>query len=544
MNEAQIQADKTVRHTKTLSVQVKIFLAVVITFIVVLAMSMALIASSQRDLAREIGEAKAHDLARTFFDGVNTMMITGTLDQQEGLRTKFLSQTGVEDVRIVASATHFPNLAKGTLDELDQQAMNGKEVVQAEDGPQGRAITVALPIIAASNYLGTNCLSCHQVPEGTVLGVARARYSLGPLDAQFNQSLLLSGGVNLLLSLAGIGVVVYLLRHIVLARLRGMRDTMAQIEANSDLGARLAVRADDEVDQLARGINHMLDNFRSSLAQVAATGHRVAEVAERVSAVSHQTTTAAALQRDETDAARSLIDELQHLAGDVGQSAEATAQTSVEADQRATESMETTRQAIKGILALVEDLKKASEAIAHLDERSRNVSGVLEVIQGIAEQTNLLALNAAIEAARAGEAGRGFAVVADEVRNLASRSHTSARSIEEIVSQLQDEARRTVDTMDLARSNAEHYTTDLEAAASSLNNIVERVGNIRSLNTNMAKAVNQQGQLTQEVNQRVGTISGIADRTSNDALETQAVSEELVSLSHELNTLVNRFKLG
>jgi len=527
-----------------MSVQLKIFLAIVATFIAVLAASMALIAHNQHSLALEVGKEKAHDLARSYFDGVNTMMITGTLDQQAGLTTKFLSQTGVEDVRIVPAPNHFPNLAKGTLDDIDQAALQGKDVIREGRNDQGRTLTLAQPIFASTNYLGTNCLSCHQVPEGTVMGVVRVRYALAPLDAQFNQSLLLSGGVNLLLSVAGIVVVILLVRRIVLARLQGMRDTMGQIEAQSDLGARLHVQGQDEVDQLAHGINAMLDKFRDSLAQVASTGRQVAQAAEQVSSVSRQTTQAAGVQRDETDATRSLIDELQGLAQDVAQSAEATAQTSVEADQKAIQSMETTRQAIAGILKLVDDLGQASEAIAQLDARSRNVSGVLEVIQGIAEQTNLLALNAAIEAARAGEAGRGFAVVADEVRNLASRSHTSAQSIGEIVGQLQTEARRSVEIMDQARGNAARYSADLEGAASSMDNIVERVGNIRSLNTNMAASISRQGHLTQDVNRRVATISASADRTAGDAQATQGVSESLVALSHQLNALVNRFRLG
>jgi methyl-accepting chemotaxis protein len=537
------QQQTPARPMAALSVQVKIFLVIGITFIAVLAASMLLIASSERLLARDIGREKAHDLARSFFDGVNTMMITGSMEQEESLRTKFLSQEGVEDVGIVPSPTFFPQ-ATAALDDLDRQALSGKVAVRVGADAEGRTITVAEPIIASANYLGTNCLTCHQVEQGTVLGVARARYSLAPLDRQFKHSLIVSGGVNLLLSVLGILVVILLLRRIVLARLRNMRDSMAQIEATSDLGTRLQVQAMDEVGHLAQGVNAMLDKFSTSLALVAATGQRVAEAAEHVSSVSRQTTQAASQQRSETDAARAIIGELQGLAANVGESAEATANTSVEADQRATQSMETTRQAIAGILALVENLQQAGEAIAHLDERSRNVSGVLEVIQGIAEQTNLLALNAAIEAARAGEAGRGFAVVADEVRNLASRSHKSARSIEEIVGQLQEEAQRTVAVMEEARGNAARYGNELEVAAGSLNNIVERVGNIRSLNTSMAQAISQQGSLTAEVTRRVATISEIADRTSDDAMQTQGVSEELVALARELNALVNRFKLN
>jgi methyl-accepting chemotaxis protein len=168
---------------------------------------------------------------------------------------------------------------------------------------------------------------------------------------------------------------------------------------------------------------------------------------------------------------------------------------------------------------------------------------VLDVIKGIAEQTNLLALNAAIEAARAGEMGRGFAVVADEVRKLANMSHDSTRSIDEIVMQLRQEAKRAVQVMQAARETASQHSQALGNAVGGLDQIVVRVSDIRDLNAEMEQSVRSQVSLTDNVDQRVAIIGQIAERTANDAAETRGVGDELVVLARELKSLVGHFRL-
>jgi methyl-accepting chemotaxis protein len=215
----------------------------------------------------------------------------------------------------------------------------------------------------------------------------------------------------------------------------------------------------------------------------------------------------------------------------------------VAADQEAGKSTHTTREAINGILSLVQEIGRAGAVMEALDQRSLDVSNVLEVIKGIAEQTNLLALNAAIEAARAGEMGRGFAVVADEVRKLATLSHQSTRDIEGIVSQLRQEARHAVEVMASAQDSAANHSRQLENAVAGLDLIATRVADIRELNASMAQSVRTQGELTDSVDQSMLSIGEIARHTANEAVETRGVSEELVSLAHELNALVSRFRL-
>ncbi len=531
----------------TSSVQAKIILAIGLIFLSVLLVSMLLTTESERTLAKQVAQDKARDIGRSYFDSLNTLMITHTISQRDSLRKKLLAESGVLDLRIVHApkyADEFGSQKQPPLDELDQRALGGESLsLMGEDHGQ-RTVTYIAPIRASSNYLGTNCLKCHDVPEGSVLAAVRTTYSLAELDGRTRQNLIDSAVVNVVIFILGVILVLWLLRRIVISPLLGMRDTMAEIEQNADLGKRLTVNSKDEVGALANGINGMLDRFRGSLTKVADTSDRLSTAADHIAAASESTADAAGKQRSETDVCLKYLGDLKTLAGNAGESASETAAASVEADSQAVQGTTMTREAIGGILALVKEIEQAAHAIEKLDERSHNVSNVLDVIRGIAEQTNLLALNAAIEAARAGEAGRGFAVVADEVRKLATQSQESTRSIEEIVGQLQQEAREAVHVMGEARSSAETHSQQLEQAVASLDQIVGRVAEIRNLNEGMAKSVGRQNELTEDVNQRMLNVSGIADHTATGAVQTRGVSEELVTLSRELSTLVSQFKLG
>jgi methyl-accepting chemotaxis protein len=528
------------------SIQAKIVVAIVLIFVAVLATATLLTGSNERTWALQIGQDKARDVALSYFDGVNTLMLTGSMAQQESLRGKYLAIPGVRDINIV----HAPSALEGVStrrapprDSLDQRAVKGEQVVVVGEDAKGRFVTFLVPLLASENHLGTNCLSCHQVASNTVLGAVRVTYSLNELDAGSRHNLLLVGGLNLLLSLLGIGLVIGLLRGIVIKPLQAMRNTMLDIERNADLGRRLTVSSGDEVGALARAINSMLDKFGASLGLVAETSGRLSGAAERVSSVALLTAEAASQQLQAAAETTGSIGDLKSIAAEAEAGAAKTAEASVAADQEAGNSTQMTREAINGMLGLVQDIGRAGTVIEALDQRSQDVSNVLELIKGIAEQTNLLALNAAIEAARAGEMGRGFAVVADEVRKLANMSHQSTRDIEDIVTQLRQEARQAVQVMHAAQSSAAGHSQQLENAVAGLDRIVTRVADIRKLNADMAQSVRTQGELTDGVDQRMACIGEIARRTADEAVETRGVSEELLALARQMSELVGRFRL-
>jgi methyl-accepting chemotaxis protein len=532
-----------------LSVQTKILAALAVVFAALMIATTWHMALTERDMVQAMAEEKALDTANAFFDGVNTMMLTGTTAQRELLRQKMLAHEDISEVRLVRGdeinrAFGPGNPEQAARDELDRRALAGERIVRTDRDPRGRRVTVLQPILATADFRGTNCLSCHAVAEGTVLGAARVSYSLAALDSRIDRNILVSGALNVAMLVVGIAVIAWLLRRIVVRPLGAMRDTMHRIERDADLGQRLDASRRDEIGALAGAFNSMLGRFATSLQEVSHTTQQLKQVAGEIATVSAQTAQAADQQRSETDAVATAITELESTAVQVREGATTAADASVEADRAANEGASTTRAAIDGIHGLVSEIQRAAEVIESLDQRSQSVGSVLDVIKSIAEQTNLLALNAAIEAARAGEKGRGFAVVADEVRTLANRSHESTQEIEKIVEQLQLGARDAVSVMSQAKLSAEQRRSQVETADSGLNMIAERVARIRELNAQMAAAANEQSTVTRDVSHNVVNISQLAERTATDAEQATAVSNQLLELSEQLEALVRRFRLS
>jgi len=533
--------------TKNCSIQTKILLSIASVILIILGFSTWYTAKNEKTMVQQLVREKASDIAKTYFDGINTMMLTGTMQQSETLRQKALSHDDINEVRLIRAKgiSDFYGVGSDSqkiIDELDQQAINGDKVTHYGENERGRVVTIIEPIFASSDFRGTNCLNCHLVDEGTVLGAVRVSYSLANLDASIEKALLLVSIINTVLFILGMLLVTLLMRKIVVNPLAGIRDTMGKVEKNSDLGLRLPVTRGDEIGQLSSAFNSMLSNFSSSLGQVSQTSSQLDVATNKISGIAQQTMSAAIQQHSETESVINAITELESSVQEVRDGANDAANASIKADKVAENGANTTKNAIDGIYGLVNEIEKASKVIVRLDEKSNGVGTVLDVIKGLAEQTNLLALNAAIEAARAGEQGRGFAVVADEVRTLATRSHEATEEIENIVDQLQKEAKDAVSVMNTAKESAEQRRQQVQSADEGLNLIADRVAHIRDLNSTMASVADNQSNVAKHVSQSVDNINSLAERTSGDAEQTNVASEELVELTKQLTDLVNQFK--
>lgn len=534
--------------TRQISVQAKINLALLVVFALVLSASLLHAAITEKRLVLQVVEQQTKDAADSYFDSINTMMLTGTMAQRDVLRNKILARPGVIDARIIrgelVTSVFGPGYAhQAPADALDQRALTGESIIEVSEGKNGRVLTVVNPIVGHKDYRGTNCLTCHQVPEDSVMGAVRISYDLSALDNEVDRNIMISAGIQLLLLLAGLLVTGFIVRRVIISRINDMRHTMEAMTENEDLSRTVAIHAQDEVGAMGHAFNRMIGKFRHSLEAVAGATRTLGEVSERVSNVAEKTHSAVMEQRLETDMVASAMNEMSATVQEVARHATQTASASSGADEESRLGVRVATEALDGIEILIRDIENAAQVIKQVEADSVSIGMVLGVINGIAEQTNLLALNAAIEAARAGEQGRGFAVVADEVRTLASRTQKSTEEIQATIEQLQNGVRNAVKAMEGAQVKAHAGSDSVAKVAQSLNVIAGEVGTINDMNTQIATAAEEQSAVAEEINRNVTTISVIADTTSNDAQQTSQISEELVRLAAELNRLVGQFKL-
>jgi len=287
----------------------------------------------------------------------------------------------------------------------------------------------------------------------------------------------------------------------------------------------------------------MQNGLRDTLQQIASASDQLASAAEELSAVTEESTHGLTRQNDEIQQAATAINEMTTAVEEVARNAVSTSEESKAATDAAAHGRSQVNHTLTGISTMVEEITESTETVIGLAGNIRDVSKVLDVIRSIAEQTNLLALNAAIEAARAGEQGRGFAVVADEVRALAHRTQTSTVEIEGMISSVQSGANGAVTAMGKSLSLATSTHELAQSAGAALEKISDRVVSINARNLVIASASEEQAQVAREVDRNLLNIQDLSTQTAAGANQTSASSQDLSRLAVAFNVLVAQFKL-
>ncbi|WP_448556185.1 methyl-accepting chemotaxis protein [Thalassotalea montiporae] len=314
-------------------------------------------------------------------------------------------------------------------------------------------------------------------------------------------------------------------------------------EGEGDLTVRLNSKSIDEIGELVNRFNMFIEKLQNTIKQVVDIALPLSQMANSVSANAEQTNTITQLQQDGAHNTKAAVDDLNHSVKSVADSAALAADTATQTRTISTEGADVVAKTVETIHQLAKTVEDSSEVIDHLDSDANQVGVVLDVIRGIAEQTNLLALNAAIEAARAGEQGRGFAVVADEVRTLASRTQDSTVEIQTTIEKLQQAARKAVGAMSNGRSLAESSVEQVTMAGTSLAEITTSVSQISEMTTNIAHATDSQSQAAGQIVSHVDDISQSTNQTHSASQELASVSSELAGLAHNLEIIAKGFKV-
>lgn len=314
-------------------------------------------------------------------------------------------------------------------------------------------------------------------------------------------------------------------------------------EGEGDLTSRLTVSGTDEIGQLALSFNGFIEKIQGLIKEVTSSTSQLSAAAEEMSMITDETRTGVQRQQSETALVATAINEMNSTVHEVANNAETAASGASQADNQAEQGKQIVSSTMSSISALANEVETASNVINQLEKDSESIGSVLEVIRGIAEQTNLLALNAAIEAARAGEQGRGFAVVADEVRSLASRTQESTQEIQDMIERLQKGSRDAVNAMESGKEQAQQTVEQASQAETALNEISTAVAQINEMNAHIAQSSRQQGEVAEEINKNIVNITQVADDSANGADQLSSASQEMANLAVNLESQVSHFKI-
>ncbi|QOU06258.1 methyl-accepting chemotaxis protein [Pseudomonas sp. OVF7] len=347
------------------------------------------------------------------------------------------------------------------------------------------------------------------------------------------------------LLIAGIGLlVIWLVGHGIARPLKQMVAMLNDIaQGEGDLTRRLTSDRADELGAIATGFNTFLIKLQGMITQVVSSVQKVSDSSEHTADIAIRTNQGVHKQMVEIDQVATAVHEMTATAQDVARNATQAAQAANHADQAASQGMRIVRDTSSSIGALAQEIGKAVGVVQTLAKDSENINAILTAIRGIAEQTNLLALNAAIEAARAGEQGRGFAVVADEVRNLAQKTQKATEEIQAMIQQLQQGTREVVRVMEDSQNRTDESVQHAAKAAEALETITQAVSVINDMNTQIASAAEEQSAVAEDINRNVINIGQVANEVAGGADESSAASADLTKLAEQQRRLINQFKV-
>ena len=324
--------------------------------------------------------------------------------------------------------------------------------------------------------------------------------------------------------------------------IRKVHDAMEQVEQTGNLNAEVDATRQDEIGEIAVAFNKMLTKFRTVISDVRQMFDNLNGSSNSLATVANQTVRDVMEQQSKTDQVATAINQMSATVQEVARSAEAASHSANQANDSAMNGHDVVQSTINAINSLADEVISSSDVIAKLESNSDDIGRVLDVIKGIAEQTNLLALNAAIEAARAGEQGRGFAVVADEVRTLAQRTQESTQEIQSMIEALQAGARNAGEAMQSSRTRAESCTQQAAEANDSLQSILSAVKEINELNAQIASASEQQSAVAEDINKNVVGISQIATQSSANSQETASTCDAINNMVQTLESQLSQFR--
>ncbi len=515
----------------------KVILGVTVTSMLSVVLSVALFASIETGRMKQSVITESETIAKII--GGNSVGSLAFSDPESGLET-LMSLRAKKDIHEVVIYDESGNAfvwyhwessksakpQSGTSDSLPSDLPKKAPPIKVSVGEQNFSVTQQITD-EENNRIGTiYLLTDFAVVRETISNyiAITLMICLGVAVLAFSLSMLIQRAI-----VRPVNEVVFALRDIA--------------EGEGDLTRRLRVDTDDEIGELVSWFNTFVEKIHDMVVRFRDTANDLSISATELNSQSGNTSQSIISQQKEIEQVESAMKEMSEAVQKVATSIESSAHDSEQADKESKTGREVVGETMSAIEALASDIEAASGVISKLQQDSDTIGSVLDVIRGIADQTNLLALNAAIEAARAGEQGRGFAVVADEVRTLASRTQESTQEIHDMIERLQQGSREAVNVMDKGRAQAHASVETADKARNSLTVITTAVGTIKDVSLQIAKGAAEQRTTTDDINGNIVNISSAVRKTSEGAKEMSLRAEKLDQLSNDMLRLVGQFKL-
>ncbi len=453
------------------------------------------------------------------------------------------------------SAYPFPNRKSRVLDSFQTEAWdylvkNPKSTFVQKTNKSGKTI---VRVAVADTMVAQGCVNCHNshpdTPKtGWKMGDVRGILEINS-DISEQVAASANTGMKIIFVLIGtllfIVMSIYFVYKIVIARkLATLNNSINELATgSSDLTQRLDEKGKDEISKLAKGFNKFLENHRLFIRDISDAAQQLSESSAQMSSITVQAKQDSAEQKSQLGLVATAVNEMAATVQEVASNTASAEQSARNAKDETNTGLQVVKENIRITHTLSTEIKNAAEVIHSVKADSEGIGTVLDVIRGISEQTNLLALNAAIEAARAGEHGRGFAVVADEVRTLASKTQESTVEIQEMIEKLQQGADSAVTVMAKGIDTVEASVQQATQTGESLKSISDTVNSISDVNTQIASAIEEQSVVAEDINKNIVIVDDLAQRSEEASINIASANEQLNQLAENLSKKVSQFKI-
>lgn len=503
----------------------------------------------QRETA--IGQARdfSQSVHRMTMASLTGMMLTGTVGQRAIYLDQVRQSEDIKELRVIRAEGVSKQFGPGAAEEskadaVEQQVLqSAKPYFEVIEDKGGESLRAVIPAQAQKNYLGKDCLTCHQVPEGTVLGAVSMRISLNKVNRTVHEFSLKIMAVALALMIPVILFIYWFINRAVTIPLREVSTSLGDIaEGEGDLTRRLTVKGKDEISEISEVFNTFMNKLQSIIREVKTNAEQVLTTTNNLASVSAQVAANSQLQSQEAYSMAAQVEIMTYNIDNVASQAEHVQAVSTQSSELSTHGSDVIHNAAAEMNKITEAVHDSSAIIQDLGRQSDQISAIVSVIKEIADQTNLLALNAAIEAARAGEQGRGFAVVADEVRKLAERTANSTKEITTMIEKIQRGTQSAINSMESGVARVSEGTALAQRAGEAINQIKSGVQQVVEAVSEISVSLKEQSQTNSENAHKVEHIALLSEENSQAFQQTANTIRDLEQLADNLQSAVGRFK--